>query len=96
MQRAWNQLLKTPNKAYYDGRSLWRLVDAVEVSGIYSYDGELVLQEFRGFNGWKSHFSRKPKPTAEVAVNRWGKPINPYQHWGFRIEAYKVQEAANV
>ena len=65
-------ILKIYPKVYYDGISLWRLVDAKNVSGIESFDGEMVLQEFRGFNGFREG----------IPMNQWGYEINPYQHWG--------------
>ncbi len=64
---AFKKLLNVHPKVYFDGKSLWRLVDARIISGIYAFDGEMVLQEFRGFIGFRDG----------IAVNQWGIPINP-------------------
>jgi len=71
---AFKQVLNIHPKVYYDGISLWRMVDARIISGIEGFDGEMVLQEFRGFNRFRDG----------IAINQRGIQINPYQHWGFR------------
>jgi hypothetical protein len=74
LQAFW-KLRRIHPAAYYDGHSLWRLVETAALSG--AQRGEWVLQELPGFTGWQR----------EAAINRDGICIHPHHHWRFKLRA---------